>query len=338
MSGAPLLLCAFACSTLLAACSEGPGERAGARLRRRRRADPPGALRRVPRRRRPRGPRWSATSFLGAIACVAPSGAPATLPRRRPRAGARRAGDAPPRGPSRRCRARDPRSVGGKRHARLPGRRPRPEHHRPAPGRLPRRGPGGVAVVADARSRRPRRVRSLPRRHALAPRGRDERGTRRAVVHELPRPAGRRARVPDLPRLGDERFTAARSVLLPRRCGRGARGPRRRPLRRRRGGVPCSTCHPVPGVPVIGGLHGDGVVQVAFDPAQVPGAPTYDGASGACAVYCHVPGGHLDGGHLDGACVPRLVPGLSPVAAGGPTPPGPATAAARGRPTPRARR
>jgi predicted CxxxxCH...CXXCH cytochrome family protein len=56
-------------------------------------------------------------------------------------------------------------------------------------------------------------------------------------------------------------------------------------------GLACSTCHPVPGNPVIGGLHGDGIVEVTFDPALVPGEPSYDRTTGACAVYCHEQGG-----------------------------------------------
>jgi len=63
------------------------------------------------------------------------------------------------------------------------------------------------------------------------------------------------------------------------------------PSPERAGGVPCWTCHPVPGSPVIGGLHGDGIVEVTFDPLLVPGQPTYDRTSGACAVYCHAQGG-----------------------------------------------
>jgi predicted CxxxxCH...CXXCH cytochrome family protein len=59
----------------------------------------------------------------------------------------------------------------------------------------------------------------------------------------------------------------------------------------RAAGLPCSTCHPVPGNPVIGGLHGDGIVEVTFDPTLVPGAPSYDRSTGACAVYCHEQGG-----------------------------------------------
>lgn len=57
------------------------------------------------------------------------------------------------------------------------------------------------------------------------------------------------------------------------------------------GGVPCSTCHPVPGSTVIAGLHGDGITEVTFDPTVVPGQASYDSASGACAVYCHAQGG-----------------------------------------------
>jgi predicted CxxxxCH...CXXCH cytochrome family protein len=57
------------------------------------------------------------------------------------------------------------------------------------------------------------------------------------------------------------------------------------------GGVPCSTCHPVPGSPVIGGLHGDGIVEVTFDPIAVPREASYDPTTGACAVSCHAQGG-----------------------------------------------
>jgi predicted CxxxxCH...CXXCH cytochrome family protein len=56
-------------------------------------------------------------------------------------------------------------------------------------------------------------------------------------------------------------------------------------------GLPCSTCHPVPGEPVIGGLHGDGVVEVVFDPARVAPEASYDGATRVCAVACHDLGG-----------------------------------------------
>ncbi len=89
------------------------------------------------------------------------------------------------------------------------------------------------------------------------------------------------------------------------------------------GGLACSTCHPVPGTPVIGGLHGDGVVEVTFDPTAVPGEASFDRSTGACAVSCHDLGGarpvvtwteaatpigcgdcHASppGGHFPGAC------------------------------------
>jgi predicted CxxxxCH...CXXCH cytochrome family protein len=58
-------------------------------------------------------------------------------------------------------------------------------------------------------------------------------------------------------------------------------------------GVACSTCHPtpVPGPQEMTGLHGDGTVEVEFDPALVPSEASYDQATGACAVSCHDLGG-----------------------------------------------
>lgn len=56
-------------------------------------------------------------------------------------------------------------------------------------------------------------------------------------------------------------------------------------------GVACSTCHPVPGNPVIGGYHGDGTVEIIFDPSVVVGEASYDRATQTCAVYCHDQGG-----------------------------------------------
>jgi predicted CxxxxCH...CXXCH cytochrome family protein len=56
-------------------------------------------------------------------------------------------------------------------------------------------------------------------------------------------------------------------------------------------GIPCSTCHPVPGAQVIGGLHGDGTVEVIFNPALVTPEASYDQTTGACAVSCHDLGG-----------------------------------------------
>lgn len=64
----------------------------------------------------------------------------------------------------------------------------------------------------------------------------------------------------------------------------------------RASGLACSTCHPVPtSANVISGRHGNGVVDVVFDPTLVPpstsASGTYDAASGACAVSCHDRGG-----------------------------------------------
>jgi predicted CxxxxCH...CXXCH cytochrome family protein len=56
-------------------------------------------------------------------------------------------------------------------------------------------------------------------------------------------------------------------------------------------GVACSTCHPMPGEPVIGGYHGNGSVEVTFDPKVVVGEASFDRATETCAVYCHDQGG-----------------------------------------------
>ncbi len=71
----------------------------------------------------------------------------------------------------------------------------------------------------------------------------------------------------------------------------GAHAPHGEPSAIRSTGLPCSTCHPVPGATVIAGLHGDGKVEVTFDSTLTHGAATYDPASGACAVSCHRLGG-----------------------------------------------
>jgi predicted CxxxxCH...CXXCH cytochrome family protein len=60
-------------------------------------------------------------------------------------------------------------------------------------------------------------------------------------------------------------------------------------------GLPCSTCHPTPdagaGAAIISGPHGDGVLEVAFDPRRVVGEASFDATSGGCAVGCHDLGG-----------------------------------------------
>lgn len=56
-------------------------------------------------------------------------------------------------------------------------------------------------------------------------------------------------------------------------------------------GFACSTCHPVPGNPVIGGVHGNGSVEIVFDPKVVAGEASFDPTTQTCAVYCHDQGG-----------------------------------------------
>jgi predicted CxxxxCH...CXXCH cytochrome family protein len=56
-------------------------------------------------------------------------------------------------------------------------------------------------------------------------------------------------------------------------------------------GVACGTCHPVPGAQIIDGLHGDGTVEVTFDATVVGPEVSYDRATQACAVTCHDSGG-----------------------------------------------
>jgi predicted CxxxxCH...CXXCH cytochrome family protein len=57
------------------------------------------------------------------------------------------------------------------------------------------------------------------------------------------------------------------------------------------GGLACSTCHPVPGDVVIGGLHGNGGVEIVFDAALVGAEASYDRTTQTCAVGCHDRGG-----------------------------------------------
>lgn len=52
-------------------------------------------------------------------------------------------------------------------------------------------------------------------------------------------------------------------------------------------GLACATCHPIPGPDVIGGSHGNGTVDVVFDPV-LAGAASYDRATRSCTGSCHV--------------------------------------------------
>lgn len=64
----------------------------------------------------------------------------------------------------------------------------------------------------------------------------------------------------------------------------------------RLGGYPCSTCHPVPSATppasVISGLHGNGSVNVIFDQTLIQGEASFDAATNVCTVACHDVGGH----------------------------------------------
>jgi predicted CxxxxCH...CXXCH cytochrome family protein len=71
----------------------------------------------------------------------------------------------------------------------------------------------------------------------------------------------------------------------------GAHAVHVQPSAARAGGLACSTCHPVPGDPVIGGLHGGGSVEIVFDPQVVGAEASYDRATQTCAVSCHDRGG-----------------------------------------------
>jgi predicted CxxxxCH...CXXCH cytochrome family protein len=72
----------------------------------------------------------------------------------------------------------------------------------------------------------------------------------------------------------------------------GAHAAHVQPSTENAGGLGCSTCHPAPGPGVIGGSHGNGVVEVVFDDTtRVAPGGFYDSATGACTVSCHDRGG-----------------------------------------------
>jgi predicted CxxxxCH...CXXCH cytochrome family protein len=58
-------------------------------------------------------------------------------------------------------------------------------------------------------------------------------------------------------------------------------------------GFTCTTCHPVPnaGKSEMSGAHGNGSVDIVFDPAVVKPEASYDPTTQACAVSCHDQGG-----------------------------------------------
>lgn len=55
--------------------------------------------------------------------------------------------------------------------------------------------------------------------------------------------------------------------------------------------IECTTCHALPGTPVISGTHGNGAPDVVFDPKVVAAGGTFDAATGSCTVSCHDRGG-----------------------------------------------
>jgi predicted CxxxxCH...CXXCH cytochrome family protein len=63
----------------------------------------------------------------------------------------------------------------------------------------------------------------------------------------------------------------------------------------RRGGFGCATCHPTPSAEpasgVIRGLHGNGSVDIQFDRALIGGEASFDAKTGVCTVACHDAGG-----------------------------------------------
>jgi predicted CxxxxCH...CXXCH cytochrome family protein len=71
----------------------------------------------------------------------------------------------------------------------------------------------------------------------------------------------------------------------------GAHAAHVQPSPARASGFACVTCHPVPGAEVIGGLHGDGQVEVVFEPSQIGPEVSYDRSNRTCAVTCHDSGG-----------------------------------------------
>jgi predicted CxxxxCH...CXXCH cytochrome family protein len=236
---------------------------------------------------------WSATSFLGAIGCVQPSGAPATLPASTsapilaalaapPHVGLLRASDSAtllawvrggtpdaPAGGVHDPSFADPRS---------------PAFHGAAlrasrwASMLDADGPGACGRCHEGAPSRPAGV-SQPAPGAPAC----------TTCHDRPGGAlacstchgdGARAYPPrsacffpgDAPSAGAHaaHVTASHARATP---------------------LTCATCHPVPGTPVIGGLHGNGSVEIVFDSQAVPGEASYDRSTQTCAVYCHDEGG-----------------------------------------------
>jgi predicted CxxxxCH...CXXCH cytochrome family protein len=63
------------------------------------------------------------------------------------------------------------------------------------------------------------------------------------------------------------------------------------PSEERTAGFGCDTCHPVPGKDVISGLHANGIVEVIFDKSVIGPEASFDPTTGQCSVTCHNLGG-----------------------------------------------
>jgi predicted CxxxxCH...CXXCH cytochrome family protein len=237
---------------------------------------------------------WSATSYLEAIACVAPSGAPATLPSddrapvlaaldvaphvgllddgQRSTVASWVAGGAPAYASS----VHDP-SIIDPRSPGFHGTLLRASHWS---AMLDPTAPGACGGCHDGAPARPAGITEADTGAPSCTSCHDQTGG--VLACSTCHGSGEKAYPPRDP------------CFFPGDVG-GAHAAHVEPSPERAGGVPCSTCHPVPGSTVIGGLHGDGKVEVDFDTALVPGDATYDPSSGSCAVYCHDQGGAKPG-------------------------------------------
>ena len=235
---------------------------------------------------------WSATSFLETIGCIAPSGAPATLPRdgsvpilaaldQDPHQGLL---TAPERelltkwvsagGPAFRSTVHapgivDPRSDGWH-------------------GSLLRDGRWSSMLDpndSNACGRCHDGTRSRPPGIAFAAPG----ATACTTCHD--QPVGILA-CPTCHGAGDRNYPPRDPCFFPADSVRpGAHAAHVLPSQVRSIGLPCSTCHPMPPAQVIGGTHGNGTVDVIFDPMVVAPGASYDAATGGCTVSCHDVGG-----------------------------------------------
>src|SRR5450432_37299 len=236
---------------------------------------------------------WSATTFLGVIGCVSPSGAPATLPADE-RAPILAALDAPPHvgllsaaehGVVAAWVAAGAPAFAGTVHA---------------PGIIDPRSSAFHATVLRA-------ARWAPMLNAHDPTacGRCHEGTpARPSGVSLPAPAAPAcASCHDQPggvlACGTCHGAGARAYPPRDPCFfpgdaplAGAHAAHVQPSAARASGLACTTCHPVPdAADVVSGRHGNGVVDVVFDPAVVASGGAYDAPTGACAVSCHDQGG-----------------------------------------------